>query len=293
MKVFPHGKGGGAGPVNYLIRMDYPGRDEEPPQVLRGDPDITRQLIDAQDRTWKFTAGVLSWAPGEEVTPEQERSVMDDFEAVAFAGLEPDQYDVLWVRHNHAGHHELHFVIPRTELHTGKAFNPCPPGWQRDFDVMRDLHNWREGWARPDDPERARAYKPAHTDLANARDLRWGKKTKAELGDDPRRLIHEYLIQRIEAGLVENRSDVVQSLHEAGLETSRHGMNYITVVDPDSGARIRMKGGIYCEHWRVEQQAQGPNQAGPAETGADRQKRVRRLAAELERVIEKRAGGVV
>ena len=41
---------------------------------------------------------------------------MDDFEAVAFAGLEEDQRTNLWVRHSHAGHHELHFVIPRVEL---------------------------------------------------------------------------------------------------------------------------------------------------------------------------------
>nr|WP_232221531.1 relaxase/mobilization nuclease domain-containing protein [Desulfovibrio sp. 6_1_46AFAA] len=46
---------------------------------------------------------------------------------MAFAGLEPDQRNILWVQHSHAGHHELHFVIPRVELSSGKAFNPCPP----------------------------------------------------------------------------------------------------------------------------------------------------------------------
>ncbi len=149
MKVFPHGKGAGSGPVNYLIRTDYPGRDENPPEVLRGDPETTRELIDSQDRTWKFTAGVLSSAPGDEVTPDKEKELMDSFESVAFAGLQSDQYDILWVRHTHADHHELHFVIPRMELHSGKAYNPCPPGWQKDFDVFRDLFNWREGWVIP------------------------------------------------------------------------------------------------------------------------------------------------
>jgi hypothetical protein len=43
---------------------------------------------------------------------------MDAFERVAFAGLEPDRYSILWVRHRHAGHHELHFVTPRVELAT-------------------------------------------------------------------------------------------------------------------------------------------------------------------------------
>lgn len=161
MKVFPHGQGAGEGPTNYLVREDYPGRDVHLPDVLRGDPEVTRVLIDSLDTTWRFTAGALSWHPDDTVTPEQEQRVMDDFEALAFAGLEADQRNILWVRHVHAGHHELHFVIPRVELVSGKAFNPCPPGWQKHFDLFRDLHNHREGWARPDDPARTRMYTPA------------------------------------------------------------------------------------------------------------------------------------
>lgn len=290
MKVFPHGKGTGSAPVNYLVRTDYTGRDAKPPDLLRGDPEMTKQLIDSQDRVWKFTAGVLSNAPGDEITPEKEKELMDSFESVAFAGLEPDQYDILWVRHTHAGHHELHFVIPRMELHEGKAYNPCPPGWQKDFDVFRDLYNWREGWKRPDDPERARAYKPIHTDLARARDIRRGVISPDAPVEDPRKLIHEYIAQRIENGIVTNRTELVLSLHEAGLETPRIGKNYLTVLDPASGNRFRMKGGVYCEHWRLEEQAPSQDQRGARDAGADREERVRELAAQLERVIEKRTG---
>ena len=172
MKVFPHGKGGGHAPTHYLVRMDYPGRKECPPTVLRGNVALTRKLIDSLDTTWKFTAGVLSWHPDDIVTPDQERKVMDSFEAVAFAGLEEDQRNILWVRHGHAGHPELHFVIPRVELGSGKAFNPCPPGWQKAFDIFRDLLNVTEGWASPDDPARARIHTPDHADLHKARLIR-------------------------------------------------------------------------------------------------------------------------
>ncbi len=85
IKAFPHGKGGGIGPTRYLVRQDYHGRKECPPTVLRGDPDMTRQLIDSIDRDWKFTAGVCSWGPEDTVTPEQEVQVKDGIEAVAFA----------------------------------------------------------------------------------------------------------------------------------------------------------------------------------------------------------------
>ena len=127
IKIFPHGKGTGQAAVNYLTRMDYPGRTENPPVVLRGEPELTKALIASQDRQWKFCAGVLSWGPEDHVTPEQEQRLMDDFEQIVFAGLAPDQYAILWVRHSHAGHHELHFVIPRMELSTGKALNPFLP----------------------------------------------------------------------------------------------------------------------------------------------------------------------
>jgi hypothetical protein len=175
IKVFAHGQGGGDGPINYLLRLDYPGRKDAPPEVLRGAPDLTRDLIDAQTRKWKFTSGVCSWGPEDRVTPEQEKRLMDDFERTAFAGLEADQYDILWVRHSHAGHHELHFVIPRVELSTGKAMNSFPPGCQKAFDPLRDLYNLRENWSRPDDPARARLFTPDSADLHQARLIRWGK----------------------------------------------------------------------------------------------------------------------
>ena len=92
---FPHGKGTGQAAVNYLTRMDYPGRTENPPVVLRGEPELTKALIASQDRQWKFCAGVLSWGPEDHVTPEQEQRLMDDFEQTAFAGLAPDQYAIL------------------------------------------------------------------------------------------------------------------------------------------------------------------------------------------------------
>lgn len=83
MKVFPHGTGEGDKPSRYLVRPDYPGRDTAPPQVLRGNPAVTRALIDSIDRRWKFTSGVLSWHPDEKICEEQEEEVMD---AVIFSG---------------------------------------------------------------------------------------------------------------------------------------------------------------------------------------------------------------
>lgn len=170
-----HGTGGAARPVQYLTAetvsakpLDYltggsgkKGIRRDPaPVVVRGEPLRTKALIDSLSFKNKYTSGVLSFAPGEKITPEMEKSIVDQFERTAFAGLRPEQYDILWVRHQHTsgGRHELHFLTPRVELTTGKSLNIAPPrkSTREVFDTLRSKINAEFGLADPDDPARAR-----------------------------------------------------------------------------------------------------------------------------------------
>ena len=45
--------------------------------------------------------------------------------------------------------------------------------------------------------------------------------------------------------MVRNRADVVSALREAGLEVPRQGKDYLTALDPETGDRWRLKGGLY------------------------------------------------
>jgi hypothetical protein len=285
MKVFPHGTGDGNKPTRYLVRPDYPGRNEAPPEVVRGDVAMTCALIDSITRKWKYTAGALSWHPDDTVSPEKEEDVMDIFERVAFAGLEPDQRNILWVRHIHAGHHELHFVIPRLEFSSGNDFNACPPGWQKDFDVFRDLFNHREQWARPDDPARAREDVPKKADLFKARMERWGKAITESEYDKAKGAIHAYLKEKIVQGLVSDRAGILAALQEAGLSINRAGKDYISVKDPESGKKLRMKGAFYRGGWT-------PRTIEPDEDEEEKREKPRKTIARLEhdlaRVLEQR-----
>ena len=285
MKVFSHGTGDGDRPVHYLIREDIPSRKEHPPEVLRGDPKLTAELINSIERRWKFTSGVLAWHPGDDVNEAQERDVMDAFERVAFAGLEADQRHILWVRHRHAGHHELHFLIPRMELSSGKDFNTCPPGWQKDFSFFRDLFNWREGWARPDDPARSRDFLPDKADLIHAQAVRWNRKIKSSNRDEMKATITELLKSKLAQGDIKSREDVLHILKEEGLHISRTGKDYIGVVVPESGLKIRLKGGIFSEAWKPKEQSP-EEEVRFVKLGLP--KRIASLEEELERVLEKR-----
>jgi hypothetical protein len=143
-----HGTGEGAQPIRYLtaetvstravryLTGEYgkKGLRRDPqPVVVRGDPVQTRVLIDSLKFKNKYTSGVMSFAPGEVITQAMERYIMDEFERVAFAGLNRDQYTVLFVRHTHtASHrHEIHFVVPRVELCSGRSLNVAPPAQAR------------------------------------------------------------------------------------------------------------------------------------------------------------------
>ena len=285
MKVFPHGTGEGDKPTRYLVRPDYPGRDTRPPQVLRGDVAVTRALIDSIHRKWKYTAGALSWHPDDKVSPEKEEEVMDAFEQVAFAGLEPDQRNILWVRHVHAGHHELHFIIPRLELSSGNDFNACPPGWQKDFDVFRDLFNHREQWARPDDPARIREDLPKKADLFKARLARWDKEIKESDRDRAKEVIHAFLKKKISQGLIRNRADIFLALKEAGYVINRAGKDYIS-IKTQGGDKLRFKGTIYREEWTPKVVIEEENEE---ERRGKTRKVIARLEQDLERVLEKRA----
>lgn len=264
VKLFSRGVGKGKGPVEYCVLETVPRFDPEtrrripgafetrvpPPVVLRGDPKRTTMLIDSSENKWKYTSGVLPFELSDKPTDEEIDAVMDSFEAMAFAGLEKDQYDILWIKHTHTdtGNTELHFVAPRLELATGKALNIAPPGYAPLFDAWRDIWNYGKGWASPDEPSRARlGAQDDHVLKQDAALIKAG----LERTDDPKRLLTEFLLQRIEAGTVKNRADVLASLQDAGLEINRQGKDYIS-VRPEPGAKpIRLKGVVYGEGFEI------------------------------------------
>ena len=241
------GRGGGA---DYLTgETDAKGRSRESVDVLIGDPHEVERLAGSLSFEHKSTTGVIAWAPEDDPTDEQIREVLEEFEKTAWAGLDPDRYAWSAVQHRDGGGGvHVHVLAARVDLETGKSLNVAPPGWQETFDALRDWQNYKNGWARPDDPERARDYEPGHQARIDA-DLR---RSGLAPGEDPRRAITDYLRQRIQAGTVQDRETLVSALREANLEVTRQGKHYITVRDPASNGRWRLKGGIYEKTWTHE-----------------------------------------
>lgn len=246
-----YGTGAASSAFDYLLTVKDKAR---PPEIVRGCARLTGELIDSLSFKHKYTSGVLSFAPGETITPEMEQAIIDEFEAHAFAGLDSDQYSICWIRHTHADHHELHFVTARCELSTGKSLNIAPPekkdllGRRPYFDDFRSMINARYGLADPDDPERERGLKiPDHEAKIVAmlkRSAEPNEQAKAVLDKaELRDALHDLLILRVREGLINSRDEVLKTAVELGFEINRAGKDYITVRHND--LKIKLKGGIY------------------------------------------------
>ena len=146
-----------------------------------------------------------------------------------------------------------------------------------------DGFNHEHGWSRPDDPARARTQQPGHRAYVEAATLRAGLEVEA----NPRDLIRDYLVQRVEHGAVRSRSDVVAALEEAGLEVPRQGDSYVTARDPDSGKRWRLKGALY-EHDFEPERLDRPTAAEAGNRAAGDRGDGRARAAEAWRELEGR-----
>ncbi len=224
IKFLAHGTGSARAAAKYLLgEQDAAGKPREGVEVLRGNPDMVAAVADSLEFEHRYTSGVIAWAPDDHPTDEQIEAILDAFEKTAWAGLEPDRYAWAAVLHREeGGGAHVHVLAARCDLETGRSLNIAPPGWQRTFDPLRDAFNHEHGWGRPDDPARARVQQPGHRAYIEAAQLRAGLR----LESSPRDLIRDYLIQRVEHGMVRGRHDVVAALREAGLEVPRQGKEY-------------------------------------------------------------------
>lgn len=245
-KVFPTGQGRGYGPVEYLCSINPFGRGEreKAPQILSGDPAIIKRQIDANPYKQKYTSGVHSFAPEDKPTDEQIMEVIEATEELVFAGLPLSSRSILWVKHEHTGRIELHFLIPRQEVNSGKAFNAFPPGWQQKYDPLRDKFNYKYGWSRPDDPERARHWQPG----INAKILADAKRQKKPNPKDEVFSITDDLANMAIQGKLANRAEIVSELRKRGYGINRQGKDYVTIVDKE-GKKTRLKGTLFAENF--------------------------------------------
>ena len=164
---------------------------------------------------------MIAWAPEDRPTDAQIEAVLDKFEQTAWAGLEPDRYAWTAVEHRERGGGvHVHVLAARCDLETGKSLNIAPARLAEDLrPAARRLQPRArlEPAGRP--PRGPGRSNPDTAPTSTPTNLRAGLAIEA----DPRELIRDYLVQRVEHGVVRDRADVVAALKEAGLDVPRQG----------------------------------------------------------------------
>jgi hypothetical protein len=279
---FSHYGHGGSGPaLDYLTGYLVDGEARNPkPEVVRGDPDAVAEIIDTLPFDRRYSSGVLSFAPEDHVTREIQEDIMNRFESAVFADLPPDRRSIVWIKHADKGRTEMHFVVPRVDLGTGKSLNIAPPtpASRHLLDTLRESINLRYGFRDPNNPAFTQAVSvPAHVAKLAAQAKRLGRSQKADI----RQLIAQRLEDQARAGVVNSRADVIRSLKEQGFGVTRIGVNYLTIVRPDTGERVRLKGNIFRKNFCPKDLVRTPARRDPAQ--------LLTLDRRLERLVEKRA----
>ena len=100
IKFTSGGRGGGAEIAAYLTAADREGRGHAPPEVVRGDMNRTRDLIDSIERKWSYTHGVLSFALEDSPSEAQQQEAMDAFSHYLQQARSRQEDALLWEEEN-------------------------------------------------------------------------------------------------------------------------------------------------------------------------------------------------
>jgi len=288
VKFSKHGKGKASGVLNYLLKEK--GSDgnlvhREHAKVLYGDPVLTEHLIDTTVHKSKYKSGYLSFSErADEISEDDKKRIMKEFEKVIFCGLEPDQYDILWVEHadkdiddsNPVGRLELNFVIPCQELRTGKSFQPYyEPADQRRVNAWKNIVNAEvktihgEPLSDPNDPKRQRLVNPYNSHAPRPSPFNINSYSKKQRDEDDeiiqrpqsRRDLEEALKRRLllesQRGVVTNRQSLLTTLRRWGLSVNRSNSETSVSVKhddlKDKNGRVmsvRLKGGMFAKSYK-------------------------------------------
>lgn len=298
IKFLRHGTGDPYRAVRYLLAdKDHNGLVRPRVKVLRGQPEIVAALVASSAHVHRYTSCVIAWAPEDRASDEEVDAVLDDFESLAFAGLESDQYAYFAVSH---GEH-VHVLVARQELRTGKSMNVAPPTQRLDFDHLRDHWNYKMGWGRPDDPDRARHVQPG--DLQKRR-LSKDKQISAEAQElgisvsdlqgvageevDTKTVVADTVLRQVIEGSIKNRDDVLVALGHFGAVT-RVGENYISIKSRETGKSMRFKGAMFERSFDAAAFLSVYQRPAPMTRGQPDPRKAEEARLELDAAMERRA----
>lgn len=199
-------------------------------KVIKGDSELTLKIIYQASKKfkWSWFSGVLSFS--EMLNRKIILDIIKEFERTFFCGMDPGQYNILWVLHTDKGRTELHFIGPRMELRTRKHFNPYFV--RRDYgkkDIFQEYINQKWELSSYLDNQR----------LVYTSRPKWSgdKQTHQEELDDE-------ILTMVKRGKLDSRREIIDLLMDWDYEIVEIGINHISIIS-DEGEKMILKGLIY------------------------------------------------
>lgn len=271
VKFHNRGSGGGDGPVDYLLGKD---REREGASILRGNAEITKELINSTDYARRYTSGVLSFEEAPDaVTDKTKAQIMDIFEQTIFAGLESDQYNILWVEHtdkdltdkhdnivkdsegNAVKRLELNFLIPNQELRSGKRLQPFFHAADlKRVNAFQNVINMKFKFSDPHDPSKRRSHNPYFSRDANLKSVDrkdyTAEQERLSTHRSKKNDITEYMYDLAARGRLPSRQATQDILKRQGYKVERVTKRFISVSSPKFGKNIRLDDPIFSEDFQ-------------------------------------------
>lgn len=294
IKFTKHGKGSPRKAAEYLLNeLDAKGEKRPHIETLRGDAQTFVALSESLDFDYRYTSAIIAWSKEDDPTLEQIQETLDAFEKHAFGGLEPTRYHMNAVLHvAKDGSKHVHVLVPRVDLGTGKSLNIAPPGHTGYFDKLRDYLNEKHCWSKPDDlailKAAASLHDHVHSQRAAAKQIGFDGKTREER----KVLINQIIRQRIAAGVIKDKNDVVRTLSEFGVIT-RNNPKTVSVKLNGQKQADRLEGVFYEDGFNViayaDSRARAEDNLRASRAHEVDAKRVNELYNKLQRATESRA----
>lgn len=278
----------------YLLGDDEP---RENARLLKGDPDATTEVINGLNFAKIYTSGTLAFAykEGDKLSEKDKFDIIEKFENSLFPNIPIEQVSGYWVEHTdkilrdeqtnepildangrEQKRLELNFIYANVELTTGKAL----PVYYHQNDVhltsaFRDVINAEYGLIDPN----AISHRQS---LSISKNL---PKVKREILESA----HDLVCAELALGNINNRNDILKVLTGAGIAiASKPTHKYISLLDPEGGQNIRMKGELYEREFTIEKFISEHNSSEATQLGysdAD----IAAAREQLQYSVEKRA----
>jgi len=232
VKFFSNKGGGGIGAINYLLDKKRVALDQA--KLLKGNEELTRKLISLIDNKQKLTVGCLSFSE-KNIDEDLKFKLIEDFENILMAGLDKNQYNILWVQHTDKDRLELNFAIPKLELKSKKALQPYyHKSDLARVEIWQDMTNLKYRFDNPKDPKNRRSVNTTKVEIS---------KTKSYES------VNKQIQNAVREGKIKSRDELILALERNNIEITRKSDDYLSLKLPNSKKARRFKHDIYTSRF--------------------------------------------